>query len=210
MKDFHARYFVLLAFTVVAAAAQPIGFGLKLGAPLTDAVNLAAGNGTLTSTATKFTIGPMVELRLPFGVGVEADFLYRRVSGTYNSSVFSADAHGNEWDVPILLKYRFPFPIVKPYLEAGPSFRWLTNVDHGYTCASNICTGIAPPQFSTSTSGAGLTLGGGVEVKLLLIRIAPELRYTRWGSEAFSLQSAGTTFLNTNQNQAEFLVGISF
>jgi len=205
------RCFVLLAFTVAGAAAQPIGFGLKLGAPLTDAVSLGTGNGTLTGTVTKFTIGPMVELRLPFGVAVEADFLYRRVSGTYNSSgSFSADANGNQWSVPVLLKYRFAFPIVRPYLEAGPSFRWLTNVNHSYTCATNLCTAIAPPQFSTNSSGVGLTLGGGVEVKLLLIRISPELRYTRWGSEAFSIQSGGTTFLQTNQNQAEFLVGISF
>jgi hypothetical protein len=203
--------FVLLAFAIAAcAAAQPIGFGLKLGAPLTDAVNLAAGSGTLANTATRFTIGPMVELRLPFGVGIEGDFLYRRVSGTYNSDSFSAEAHGNQWDVPVLLKYRFPFPIVKPYLEAGPSFRWFTNADHGYTCVTNLCTAIIPPQLSTNTSGAGLTFGGGVEVKLLFIRIAPELRYTRWASEAFSLQSGGTTFIHASQNQAEFLVGISF
>jgi hypothetical protein len=184
---------------------------LKLGAPLTDAVNLANGSGTLENTATRFTIGPMVDLRLPFGVGVEADFLYRRVSGTYTlANTFSADAHGNQWDVPILLKYRFPFPIIKPYLEAGPSFRWITNVDQGYTCLATVCAPLGPPQLSTNTSGAGLTFGGGVEVKLLFIRLSPELRYTRWGSEAFSVQSAGTTLFNANQNQAEFLVGISF
>ena len=53
-------------------------------------------------------------------------------------------------------------------------------------------------------------MGAGVEVKLLFIRIAPELRYTRWGSRAFTVQSVGTTILEANQNQAEFLVGIHF
>jgi hypothetical protein len=203
---------VLLAFAIAACvAAQPIGFGLKLGAPLTDAVNLATGSGTLANTATRFTIGPMVDLRLPFGVGIEADLLYRRVGADYTfSNTFSAGVHGNQWDVPVLLKYRFPFPIVKPYLEAGPSFRWFTNVNHSFACLPT-CTPPGPAQISTNSSGAGLTFGGGVEVRLLFIRIAPELRYTRWGSEAFSVgQSDGTTLFHASQNQAEFLVGIHF
>lgn len=183
------------------AAAQPIGFGLKLGAPLNDALHLASGTGSLADTATRFTLGPMVDLRLPFGVGVEADLLYRRVGGTYLTPLYSADVRGNQWDLPVLLKYRFGFPIVKPYVEAGPTFTWITNVG-GLSAIG--------PDVSVKESGKGLTLGAGVEVKLLVIRIAPELRYTRWGSGAFSVQSATSTLLHANQNQAEFLVGISF
>ena len=32
-------------------------------------------------------------------------------------------------ELPVLLKYRFPFPVVKPYIAAGPSFRAFTNVE---------------------------------------------------------------------------------
>ncbi len=194
--------FVLLATALAAcAAAQPIGVGLKLGAPLTDALHLATGTGNLADTATHFTIGPMVDLRLPFGFGVEADALYRRVNSTYTSPAFSTNVTGNEWDVPILLKYRFGFPIIKPYVEAGPTFAWLTNAGGLSGLGSDL---------SIDQSGKGFTLGAGLELKLLIIRIAPELRYTRWGSSAFSVQSAGETLLHANQNQAQFLVGISF
>jgi len=34
----------------------------------------------------------------------------------------------------------------------------------------------------------------------------PEVRYTRWTSQHFTLPN----ILNSNQNQAEFLVGITF
>jgi hypothetical protein len=192
--------------------AQPIGLGLKVGAPFTDAVHLANGTGNLANTATRFTIGPMLDIRLTFGVGIEADFLYRRLSGTYTEPAFSTEVHGNQWQIPVLLKYRFPFPIVRPYVEAGPSFRWVTNVDHTDTCLETLCgNGFANlPQSLSTNNGAGLTIGGGIEAKLLFIRIAPELRYTRWGSPAFSLQGVTSTILQANQNQAEFLVGISF
>jgi opacity protein-like surface antigen len=202
----------VVAFAIALAGcafAQPIGFGLKLGAPLTDAASLANGSGNLANTATRFTIGPMVDVRLPFGVGVEADFLYRRVDSSYTVSALSAGVSGNQWDLPILLKYRFAFPIIRPYIEAGPSFRWLTNVNHNYSCSGVECAAIAI-TFGPDKNGAGLTFGGGVELHLLLIRIAPELRYTRWGSQAFSVQSGGSDLLHANQNQAEFLVGISF
>jgi hypothetical protein len=204
---------VLLAFAIAACvAAQPIGFGLKLGAPFTDALHLANGTGNLADTATRFTIGPMLDIRLPFGVGIEADLLYRRLNGTYTEPAFSTSAHGNQWEVPVLLKYRFAFSIVKPYIEAGPSFRWVTNVDHQDSCLESFCGGpfANVPQSLTTNNGAGLTIGGGIEAKLLFIRIAPELRYTRWSSPAFTLQGVTSTILQANQNQAEFLVGIHF
>jgi len=54
-------------------------------------------------------------------------------------------------------------------------------------------------------------------VKILRLRIAPQLRYTHWGSDGQSLGSIAGDFVATSilappsqQNQAEFLVGFSF
>lgn len=202
------KYLGLLLISAGCLAAQPIGFGLKVGAPLTDALNAANGIGTLTNNATRLTIGPMVELRLPFGVGVEADLLYKRVDGTYSQPELSAGVTANSFEIPVLLKYRFGLPLVKPYIEAGPSFRKFVNVNHPLSCVLSSCS--SSIQFASDKGGAGLTFGAGVEVKLLLIRISPELRYTHWGSHALSVSALGTDILHANQNQAEFLVGISF
>jgi hypothetical protein len=46
-----------------------------------------------------------------------------------------------------------------------------------------------------------------VEVKALVIHIAPEIRFTRWNDQHF-LDPAG--LIKSNLNQAEFLVGITF
>lgn len=202
------KFFALFLIAAGCSFAQSVGFGVKVGAPLTDALNAANGNGTLTNNAIRFTIGPMVELRLPFGVGVEADLLYKRVNGVYAQPGVSAGVTANSFEIPVLLKYRFPFPIVKPYVEAGPSFRKFANVNHLLSCLGT-CAG-SSIQFASDKSGPGLTFGAGVEFKVLLIRISPELRYTRWGSRAFSATALGSDLLNANQNQAEFLVGISF
>jgi hypothetical protein len=48
-------------------------------------------------------------------------------------------------------------------------------------------------------------IGGGVKIHALFLRISPEIRYTRWTSPHFS-----SYLLNSNQNQAEFLLGITF
>jgi hypothetical protein len=59
-------------------------------------------------------------------------------------------------------------------------------------------------------------MGGGVEIHLLLVRISPEIRYTRWGTQQFNgifpagVASGIAGSLTSNQNQAEFLVGFTF
>jgi hypothetical protein len=40
------------------------------------------------------------------------------------------------------------------------------------------------------------------------VRIGPELRYTRWGSENF--EDPVSSLLHTNRNQGDFLIGILF
>ena len=202
------RFLALVFLAVGCAAAQPLGFGVKIGAPLTDAIHLANGQGSLTNSATRLTIGPMAEVRLPFGVGVEADLLYKRVDSAYTGAGVSAGVKANTWEIPVLLKYRFGFPIVKPYIAVGPTFRAFTNVEQ---LLSTILAGPAPvPAPHNAKNGAGLTFGGGVEVRLLLIRISPEVRYTYWSSRAFDATFLGNALLHSSQNQAEFLVGISF
>jgi opacity protein-like surface antigen len=53
----------------------------------------------------------------------------------------------------------------------------------------------------------GYAAGGGLDFKFLIIHIQPEVRYTGWGAKHFFDPSG---LLNSNQNQAEFLLGITF
>ena len=62
-----------------------------------------------------------------------------------------------------------------------------------------------PQELNKYTVG-GFVVGAGIDLHVLLIHVSPEIRYTRWGSAHF-LDPFG---LQSNQNQAEFLVGITF
>jgi hypothetical protein len=68
-------------------------------------------------------------------------------------------------------------------------------------------TSTSSPAELANTTTRGFVLAGGVDVKALVIHVAPEVRYTRWGARQF-IDPAG--LINSNQNQAEFLVGITF
>ena len=62
---------------------------------------------------------------------------------------------------------------------------------------------------SSNVSGVntGFVLGAGIELKLPLVRLLPEVRYTRWGAK--NITDLGGA-LQSNQNQAEFLLAWTF
>jgi len=195
----HRLILLACSLTTAFAAEHILSVGIKGGVPLTDAFTDHTANGIDTiahtfSDSKEYVIGPTVELSLPFGFAVEADALYRPLnlataSAVIPQSLTHSSTNINSWEFPILGKYHFLHtPVIKPYVEAGPIFRHV---------------GSQASYFSNS----GFALGGGIDLKLLLVKITPELRYSRWGGDA------RVQFFNappSQLNQAEFLIGISF
>jgi hypothetical protein len=187
-----------LLFTSSCYGQHLLSFGVKGGVPVSDAFSdhTAMGVDVIThsfSNSKNYTAGLMLELRLPLGFSVEADALYRPLNLTVDTRVFpsftsrlSNDVHAAEF--PILGKYHFLHaPVVSPYIEAGPIFR-------------------AVGARSSYLSNDGFAIGGGVDIKLLVLRVSPEIRYSRWGKDA----TVDFLAAPSNINQAEFLVGLSF
>jgi len=208
----------LSILTAAAALAQPFSFGVKGGMPLTDFVNVVrAQNINASTTTNRYILGPTVELRLPFGLGVEADVLYRHFRyssssgiGNLTSNLTNIDTTSGAWEFPILAKYRFNGKIVRPFVDAGVAWdklsgltQTVTNVVASVTKSS---TTSSPAELSNGTT-RGFVMGAGVDVKALVIHFSPEVRFTRWGAKHF-LDPTG--LLNSKQNQAEFLLGITF
>jgi hypothetical protein len=197
------RILVALLALAWGVSAQPISVGIRGGVPVTDAfstVLTTSGNNFVKSfsNSKEYEIGPMIELHLPFGLAVEADALYHPLNLATEISaspgphpgLYQYSTNFNSWEFPILAKYHIlPLPLVKPYVEAGPAFRALS-------------------QGASYLSGHGFAVGGGVEVKLFRLRLEPEIRYTHWGSDTPSAMISGATPSNTNQ--AAILLGISF
>ena len=170
-------------------AGQVFSVGVKAGLPFTDAFNnFTSGSYRSFSSSKNYIVGPMVELHLPLGFSVEANALYRPLSFSTQNLLGAGSTDFSSWEFPILAKYRFPIPLVKPYVEASPSFRTI----HG--------------TFGSNFSNSGFTAGAGIELRLARFRIGPEIRYTHWGADA----NVSPQAFSSNQNQGEFLVGFSF
>ncbi|HEY3454116.1 MAG TPA: hypothetical protein VGK64_05890 [Bryobacteraceae bacterium] len=184
---------------------QPrFSFGVVGGAALTDAfghetTGFTGLNGTgpirsrSYSTLKDYAIGPMIEVGLPLhGSSIEIDALYRpmnlttagvREDGSLNSI---SPATVVTWELPALLKYRFGPGRMKPFIEAGPSFRVAGNLNNA-----------APSPY-------GATGGLGVEAQIGKLRISPVVRCTHWAADP---DFAGS---RSKRNQVELLIGLSF
>ena len=65
-----------------------------------------------------------------------------------------------------------------------------------------------PLSYSPSV---GFVAGGGLQFNLGRLRLAPQVRYTRWATAPVGglYYSLGSTY-SSNQNQVDLLVGISW
>jgi hypothetical protein len=196
----------LLCFFVASAWAQPFTAGVKVGLPLTDFVNTVSGQSS--SVTNRYLVGPTAELHLPFGLGIEVDALYRHfnyqnVIGSGVNAVTSVNSAG-AWEFPLLVKYRFPEKVARPYVDAGVAWDRISGLTN--TVSSSVASGtIVNPSGQTNSTTTGFVMGAGLDIHFI-VHIMPELRYTRWTSQHFNLSNV----LNSNQNQAEFMVGITF
>jgi opacity protein-like surface antigen len=220
------RLLCLLLLSAASAFSQPFSFGVRGGVPMTDFLNAANGQtfnftgqtSSFTASTNRYIVGPTAELRLPFGLGVEVDALYRHFSYNetginiiLNSVTSSTDTTSGAWEFPLLLKYRFPMKIARPYLDAGVAWDRLSGLTQAVTSTVASITSKSstsnPAELKNDTS-RGFVIGVGLDIKALVIHVSPEFRYTRWGTQHFFLDPTG--FLHSNLNQAEFLVGITF
>jgi opacity protein-like surface antigen len=208
----------LLFLSAAAAFSQPFSFGVKGGMPMTDFLDAVRSQNVNSSTTTnRYIVGVIAEARLPFGLGVEADVLYRHFRysssggiGSIATNLTNMDTTAGAWEFPILAKYRFKGKIVRPFVDAGVAWDKLSGLTQTVTSVvasvTKSTTTSSPAELSKDVT-RGFVMGGGVDVKALVIHITPEVRFTRWGAKHF-IDPNG--LLNSKLNQAEFLVGFTF
>ena len=173
-------------FAAASLAAQPVSAGLKAGVPLTRLLS-AAPAGPPVETK-RYTLGPMVELRLPRSFAVEIDMLFKRME-------YGRKTAANRWELPLLVKRRFGRGRWNPFAGVGASFNWVTGARSG------------DPAELLHRSTKGVVTGAGVEGRLGRLRVSPELRFTRWADRNFGVRDAA---LRSELSQVEVLVGVAF
>lgn len=169
------------------AYSQLFSVGVKAGVPLTDGLNGQSYSSTNVTTSTqRWIVGPTAEIHLPFRLSFEVDALYRRENFTTTQFLTSFAGTVNDWQVPFLGKYELHGGLLRPFVDAGVTYRNLSG--------------------SVPANNAGFTIGGGITAKLLFLRLSPEFRYTHWGDKS---NGAGP-FIAGGGNQGDFLVGFTF
>lgn len=175
------------------------GFGVKGGVPFTDVLEATQGginqgvslsNPSIVSVkrSDDYLIGPVAELRIPFGFAIEVDGLYRGAEYhlTTNDITTTLDAHS--WEIPYLAKFRFPIPLLKPFISAGGAYRSFTDL---------------PTDIVTPTHNA-FVVAGGLELRISKLRLSGEGRWLHWNS------SSNPNPIRLSQNQGEVLFGLVF
>jgi hypothetical protein len=174
------KTFLGILFLSATALAQPIGFGLKLGVPATEAFKVIQAQSIADQQ--NLVWGPYLDLHLPGGNSVEIDALRRKYDfGTAGST--------SSWEFPVVLKHRIGSGMFRPYFEGGAAFSRLSDIS------------LATLKHRQNY---GLVAGGGVEIKFLFLRLSPEVRYTGWAVSNFD----GAT--QSKKNQVAVLMGFGF
>lgn len=179
------KHFLLILFALMGerAGAEAISFGLRGGLPFGDGFKSIQTQSFSLKGHQSFLLGPTVELRLPLGFGASFDFLYRRIRS--ENVTTGQENGGGQWEFPFMARYRLPGVVAHPYIAAGPVFYKVTGL----------------PSFGSTS---GIAFGAGVDVKVPLIRLTPELRYQR----RFNDKTIGG--LPQNLNQVDLMLGVTF
>lgn len=197
--------FAFIALAAALPAIAQIGAGLKVGLPLNDALDVIGSRDLQTETK-RYIIGPQFELRLPAGFSIELDALYTNFNAsgplTAVGSGATAVLDGDSWEFPLMLKKKFGRGLARPFVGAGASFRRLGGLKN----IGSFITGSSDNDIDRNNTG--FVIGAGIELRLLFLRISPEIRFTRWGTDHFS--EGVRNVLKTNRNQGQLLVGFSF
>lgn len=164
------------------------GFGVKGGVPFTDvlkATGVVNGSNAVLTRSNDYLIGPVAELRLPFGFAFEVDGIYRRSEYRLTSNNVTTAISANAWEIPYLAKFRFPIPLLKPFISAGGAYRTFTDL----------------PANVTPTHNA-VVLSGGLELRISRVRLSGEARWLHWNSTSTGIA------VRPAQNQGEVLFGL--
>src|SRR6185437_9079065 len=159
---------LLFLFICVPAYSQTFGFGVRGGVPLTDfASTVQSQNFTFNTKTDRYIIGPTADLRLPFGLGVEVDALYRHMSYTGSGvagSIIGSGLNSGEWEFPVLGKYRFPGKVARPFIDAGVSFDRLM----GLTQSVSATASAGSPKIVNKNSTTGFVVGAGLDLHFVI------------------------------------------
>lgn len=140
----------------------------------------------------------------------------------------------NRWQFPLLVQHNWTLSDRKVFAELGPSISRIASSRS--TISSITSSGSSTSSNTRSATGqggtwAGMTVGAGVDLPFFHRHLRPEFRYSHWFSPSASSAISPAAFITgdftsipgallttpvasptfrTNQNEATFLLGLTF
>ena len=202
--------YALFLFYAGLLAAQPFNIGVKGGVGLTNDL----GGTTGTSESKRYVVGPMLTARLPLGLRMEFDALYRRVGfrtliGTNIGTVVEGD-RGNSWEFPMLVRRTLWRGL---YAGVGYVPRVISGRAHLISAQSPFPPAVVYQEYFLPGSWDtthGVAAEAGIEMRAGPLQIVPEIRYIHWNQPALNIQQPHGQFAVSPQDKVDVLVGITF
>ena len=176
--------------TFSGSSSAQVGFGVKGG------VNFATVGGadapSNAKSITGFAAGAYAENTIPFLFSIQPEVLYSTKGFTADETIdilgspYTVKETGNlsYIDIPVLLKYTLPVPVLKPALYAGPYVGILLKAK-----AKGEITGFPAQEMDvkdqTTSTDFGLVFGASANVAIITVS-------ARYGMGLTSMDKGGT------------------
>ena len=198
-----------------------VSAGLIGGVPLLDAFTSSPGPSCSGSycawypSTKRYTMGAAVEFRLAGKLGLETDVLYNRLDYSFflnqagphgQSSITLGNTSANRWEIPLLMKYRFPIRHARLFLAGGAAVDSVGGVHQSVSTPGVSYTTRNTTSDLERAAAFGLTFGAGIEGRMGPLRVVPQVRYSVWYQSNFHSGSA----FQSNANEATFLLALLF
>ncbi|PID81930.1 hypothetical protein CSB20_00420 [bacterium DOLZORAL124_64_63] len=201
----------LVLLVMAAPASAQLGYGLKVGlniANLNDLESIDSLDRLEHEAVTGFVGGAFIKLPMgPLKLQVEGLYSVKGAKGRVSNSLSSA-----EWETkltyfefPVLLKYEFPTPLLKPFVYGGASVAFLNKAEQRNKTINSDWNEVDITD-DLNRADFGLVLGAGTE----FLGFTVEGRYTHGLSDPIDSQRDEILMKKAKNRIWSVMVGFDF
>ena len=153
-------FLILMLGLVASVSYSQVGFskGIIRGLNLATLSGADAPSGIKTNTG--YAAGLYLELNIPGPFSIEGNALYSIKGGKQEAGSITYTNTYSYVDVPVLLKYHFPVPVVSPCIYAGPMYSTLVSAKSKQE--GGLLPGERDVKDALAKSDVGAVVGVGV------------------------------------------------
>jgi hypothetical protein len=179
-----------------------------------NATNLVTFQGPNDFYQKPYAVGPALEVNLPLRLSLGIGMLYERFHRDMSEGItpirgggnvifgYVTSVAANAFAFPLLVKYNFSHPRIRPFIEAGATLRHLGNFEgEGFQLDIHLHPTARRFRFDPDKAvDVAVTVGAGLRYRLGLADVVPEVRYLHWTAQ----------YEQPAQDQAMLMLTVSF